>query len=237
MGWSDPTTAANRASNAHDLHTLLERAGEKGPFVLVGASRGGLLVGNYLRLFPDDVAGFVFVDPSTEDRLFTMLNGQGVAIAELTAQLATTFPTKTIPIPRRRPQEGAPFDNLPPELYRIRIQLDERLIAATADSVAPDVVAASQESERALLAALPATRREPNPLGSRPTVVLPRGDERTDGRESAHAALARLSTNSRHSVIAGAGHEIHLFEPSAVITAIVDVVRAIRERSTLPARR
>jgi len=237
MGWSDPTTPANRASSAHDLHTLLERAGEKGPFVLVGASRGGLLVRDYLRLYSEHVAGFVFVDPSTEDRLFTMLNGQGVAIAELTAeQLATTFPTRTIPIPRRRPQQGAPFDKLPPDLYQLRIQLDEQLIASLPDSVAPDVVAAGQESERALLAGLLATRREPNPLGSRPTVVLTRGDERNDGREAAHAALARLSTNSRHSVIAGAGHEIHLFEPSAVVTAIADVVRAVREKSLLRAR-
>ena len=237
MGWSDPTTPENRASSAHDLHTLLERAGEKGPFVLVGASRGGLLVRNYLRTYADEVAGFVFVDPSTEDRLFTMLNGQGIAIAELSAeQLATTFPTKTIPIPRRNPQRGAPFDKLPPELYQVRIQLDEKLIASAPDSVTPDVVALGQESERALLAGLLATRRESTPLGSRPTVVLSRGDEKNEGREGSHVALARLSTNSRHSVIAGAGHEIHLFEPTAVITAIVDVVRAVREKSKLPAR-
>ena len=86
------------------------------------------------------------------------------------------------------------------------------------------------------LAALLATRRESNPLGSRPTVVLTRGDEKNEGREGSHAALARLSGNSRHTVIAGAGHEIHLFDPSAVITAIADVVRAIREKSMLPPR-
>ena len=49
-------------------------------------------------------------------------------------------------------------------------------------------------------------------------------------------SASRLSTNYRHSVIAGAGHEIHLFEPSAVVTAITDVVRAVREESKLQAR-
>lgn len=237
MGWSDPVSPATRASSAVDLHTLLQKAGERGPYVLVGASRGGLLVRSYLESYPDDVAGFVFVDPSTEDRLFTMIDGQAIAIAEATAdQLRTTFPKQTIAIPRRRPQTGAPFDNLPPELYRIRVQLDERLIAATPDSVGPEIVGASQEAERAFLAGLLATRKTQYPLGSRPTVVLTRGDEKNEGRESSHAALARLSSNSRHSIVAGSGHEIHLFQPAAVIIAIGDVVRAVRDRSTRPAR-
>lgn len=85
MGWSDPTTPTTRASSAVDLHALLEKAGERGPYVLVGASRGGLLVRSYLEAYPDDVVGFVFVDPSTEDRLFTMIDGQAMAIAETTA--------------------------------------------------------------------------------------------------------------------------------------------------------
>ena len=237
MGWSDPTTPANRASSAVDLHTLLEKAGERGPYVLVGASRGGLLVRSYLLEHPDDVVGFVFVDPSTEDRLFTMIDGTAIAIAEATAeQLRTTFPKQTIAVPRRRAQTGAPFDRLPPDLYRVRVQLDERLIASAPDSVSAEIVGASQESERAFLAKLLATRKTQYPLGSRPTVVLTRGDEKNEGRESSQAALAKLSSNSRHSIVARSGHEIHLFEPSAVITGIADVVRAVRERTTLPPR-
>lgn len=131
---------------------------------------------------------------------------------------------------------GAPFDKLPPDLYRIRVQLDERLIAAMPDSVSPEIVGASQESERAFLANLLATRKTQFPLGSRPTVVLTRGDEKNPGRESSHRALTKLSSNSRHSIVAGSGHEIHLFEPPAVITAIADVVRAVREKGTLPTR-
>jgi hypothetical protein len=67
-------------------------------------------------------------------------------------------------------------------------------------------------------------------------VVLSRGDERDAGREAVHAALARLSTNSRQCVVAGAGHEIHLFEPAAVVRAVTDVLRAIRDGATLPQR-
>jgi pimeloyl-ACP methyl ester carboxylesterase len=237
MGWSDPTSPANTAPSAVDLHTLLEKAGEHGPYIMVGASRGGMLVRSFLAEYPDEVTGFVFVDPSTEDRLFTMIDGQAIAIAEVTAeQLRSTFPKQAVRVPRRRPQTGAPFDKLPPELYQLRVRLDERLIASIPDTVSAAIVATSQESERAFLASLLATRKEQHPLGSRPTVVLTRGDEPNEGRASSHAALSTLSSNSRHSIVAGAGHEIHLFDPPAVITAIADVVLAIRERTTLPPR-
>ena len=238
-GWSDETRPETRASSAADLHRLMTTAGEKAPFVMVGASRGGLLIRAYLLDYPQDVVGLVFVDPASEDRLFTVLNGQGVLIAEVTAeQLRTTFPTRSVPIPRRNPQTGAPFDKLPPDLYAVRVRLDEQLIASFPDSVPPEVVAHSQETERAFLARLLASRSaSTHPLGDRPTVVLSRGVEPNAERDSVHAALARLSSNARHAVIAGAGHEIHLFEPSAVVQAIADVLRSVREKTPLqPAR-
>src|SRR5690606_13582267 len=50
-----------------DLEALLARAGERGPYVLVGHSMAGL----YVRLFaarnPDDVAGVVLVDAATAE--------------------------------------------------------------------------------------------------------------------------------------------------------------------------
>ena len=238
MGWSDESTPSTRASGSLDLHRLLAAAGEKAPFVLVGASRGGLLIRAYLLDYPEEVVGLVFVDPASEDRLFTMVDGQGVLIADVTAeQLRTTFPKETVSIPRRSPQLGSPFDKLPPDLYETRVRLDEKLIAETPDSVPAAVVGASQEGERAFLARLKATRKDnPHPLGDRPTVVLSRGEDPNAEREAAHAALARLSTNSRHSIVAGSGHEIHLFQPAAVIQAIADVVKAVREKAPLPPR-
>ncbi|MFI9048204.1 alpha/beta fold hydrolase [Streptomyces sp. NPDC053427] len=67
-GWSDAgpfprTTAAETG----ELLTALERAGEKGPFVFVGHSFGGLLVANAARRRPDLVAGLVLLDPTPPD--------------------------------------------------------------------------------------------------------------------------------------------------------------------------
>ena len=123
-------------------------------------------------------------------------------------------------IPRRAPQTGAPFDRLPPDLYKSRILLDERLIASYPDSVPVEVVMAGTETERAVLAALRAERQaNPHPLGDRPVVVLSRGIDTNPERDASFAALAQISRNARHTVVPEAGHEIHLFKPGAVIQA------------------
>jgi pimeloyl-ACP methyl ester carboxylesterase len=104
MGWSDEADPATPRSTAAILSALLTAAGERPPYVLVGASRGGLWIRDYLIDHSDAVVGLVFVDPSTEDRLFTTIDGKGIAIAEVTAeQLRATFPTGPVPIPRRSP--------------------------------------------------------------------------------------------------------------------------------------
>jgi pimeloyl-ACP methyl ester carboxylesterase len=237
-GWSDSSTAATRATLTHDLHSLLQGAGEAPPYVMVGASAGGLYVRLYHAEYPDEVAGVVLVDPASEDRLFTIFEGKPVTIASLSAdQLRSTIPQRAVAVPRRSPQTGAPFDRLPRDLYELRIKLESRLIASVPDTVPYNVVLTSAEGERARLARLKELRAgEAHPLGDRPLVVLTRGLEWSQGLHDTHAALARLSTNSRHTVVAGAGHEIHLFEPGTVVQAIRDVVEAARAKTRLPPR-
>jgi pimeloyl-ACP methyl ester carboxylesterase len=215
---------------------LLRIAGEKGPFVMAGASKGGLLVRSYQSDYPSEVIGLVLVDPSSEDRLFTYFNGEAVTIASLTAeQWRTTFPQKPVVVPKRRPQRGAPFNKLPPEIFALRVKLDARLIAAVPDTVLPQFIATYQEADRALLAKLLRLKagRE-HPLGELPLIVLTRGVDSPADLRSTHAALAQLSTNSRHIVVEGSDHEIHLFEPEVVSRAITDVVAAAARVARLP---
>ena len=70
-------------------------------------------------------------------------------------------------------------------------------------------------------------------MRSTPTVVLTRGIEMTPGIAENHAGLAALSTNSRHTVVPDAGHEIHLFAPTVVIQAIQDVIAAVQTKGRL----
>lgn len=64
LGWSSQSQSARTPGNiCRELHTLLEVAGLKGPFVLVGHSFGGLVMRRYALLYPEDVVGVVLVDP------------------------------------------------------------------------------------------------------------------------------------------------------------------------------
>jgi pimeloyl-ACP methyl ester carboxylesterase len=235
-GWSDPRGEPDTAARiVRDLHAALAAANEKPPYVMTGASFGAIYVRLYQLEYPDEVAGFVLVDPATEDRLFTMFEQKMVPIGSLTTeQLKMTLPVSgAVPVPRRSPQTGAPFDRLPPELYQIRIKLDQRLIASVPPTVPAEIVRESSEGQRAVLARLLESRAKDKPMGDRPTIVLTRSMDMTPGIVENHQGLAKLSSNSRHTVAQNSGHEIHLFEPATVIQAIQDVVAAVKGRSRL----
>ncbi|MBA3535784.1 MAG: alpha/beta hydrolase [Tatlockia sp.] len=53
-------------SVVQDLHSLLEKAKEPGPYVLVGHSLGGIFVRLYASAYPNEVAGLILVDAYPE---------------------------------------------------------------------------------------------------------------------------------------------------------------------------
>jgi|SRR5579872_1071818 len=71
-GWSDSGPEPRSSLQiARELNQLLQAAGEKGPYVLVGHSMGGYDIRVYTGQYPDDVAGMVLVDASHEDQDLT----------------------------------------------------------------------------------------------------------------------------------------------------------------------
>jgi len=64
LGWSSPARTARTPANiAAELHQLLEGAGIKPPYILVGHSFGGLVMGRFALNYPQEVASIVLVDP------------------------------------------------------------------------------------------------------------------------------------------------------------------------------
>lgn len=70
QGWSeDAAGPQDGLGAAEDLHTLLARAHEAGPFVLVGHSTGGAYAMVYTARYPKQVAGLVLLDSSSPEQL------------------------------------------------------------------------------------------------------------------------------------------------------------------------
>ncbi len=69
-GWSDAGPYPRTSSQiAKDLHALLQRASVPPPYVLAGASFGGVNARVYAGIYPNDVAGIVLIDSADEDEL------------------------------------------------------------------------------------------------------------------------------------------------------------------------
>jgi len=70
LGYSDPGPAPrDGAAIADDLTLLLERLGERGPYVMVGHSMAGLLLRVFVPRHRDRVLGVVLVDAATPEAM------------------------------------------------------------------------------------------------------------------------------------------------------------------------
>jgi hypothetical protein len=119
-------------------------------------------------------------------------------------------------------------------MQRVHLWLERRLFESMR-SATPDAIVATMRSEHVAVATLHRIDgAESHPLKDLPLVGLTRGVNSGPSQQRWQADLARLSTNSRQTVVADSDHEIHLFRPDVVIQAIQDVLEAARTRQALP---
>ena len=248
-GWSDlgPHPRTFRQI-VYELHTLISRAGERAPFVLVGHSYGGWLVRLYQATYPVEVAGMVLVEAGADDPLRMMSDGKVVRSSSLvTGQpippVKAAGPLRVDDIPpaalaqiragladARRHANDPPRDKLPVEAQRMRSWALGRV---------GHVVAAVNPVEIEELAALRAQRaRTQYPLGDLPLLVITRGLPEEQGPDAAvlerdhkndHAAIASLSHHGRQIIAQHSGHHVQLDEPQLVVSAIREIVAAARK--------
>jgi pimeloyl-ACP methyl ester carboxylesterase len=83
---------------AKELRQALHAAGVSPPYVLVGASIGGLYVRVFAGMYPEDVSGMVLVDPTRDADTFEPSRHPELAVARETAEQA-----RSSPIPRGVP--------------------------------------------------------------------------------------------------------------------------------------
>lgn len=70
-GFNDGGELRTPEEQAKDLKLLLRKAGVSEPYILVGEEYGSLVITNFIKLYPNSVAGVVLVDPISEEVIKT----------------------------------------------------------------------------------------------------------------------------------------------------------------------
>jgi pimeloyl-ACP methyl ester carboxylesterase len=242
-GWSEPGPEPRTSLQiATELKALLDAAGEKAPYVLVGHSFGGYNVRVFTRQYPGDVAGIVLVDAShedEEDRIDSMLPAA---------------------VKQREDRDEERSEKLDRILAPLRIHLGiERLEVATgwdvpsyrSKDLQEELLYLEQQtkykhavgSEGKVEGQSAAQARAAGNLGDRPLIVLTAGKpydpdplltkEDLDRQNNMwinilQAEEAHLSTRGKQIVVPDSGHIIPSERPDAVVSAIREVWSAVR---------
>jgi pimeloyl-ACP methyl ester carboxylesterase len=248
-GWSDigPQPRTMR-QQVYELHTLLEKAGEKPPYVMVGHSYGGWLVRTFTSTYPTEVAGMVLVEAGADDPVRMLEDGVPRHASDLVTGRQIPPPKTSNPLREADIPAGAysqmqaaaarfgPRANEPP---RDKLPADAQRMRTWAYSQIKHWTQGNNPFEPEELALLRAERaKSEHPYGEMPLVVLTRGlseDGGPDSREALaehrkeHEAVARLSRNGKLIVAEHSGHHVLIDEPQLVVTAIQSVVAASRK--------
>jgi pimeloyl-ACP methyl ester carboxylesterase len=244
LGFSDASKRTSDSANiVDDLHRLLTAAAIKPPYVLVGASYGGLNVRLYADTYPAEVVGMVLVDSTSEDwkQEELKLDPRHLTIEQARAQNFTTDWQSQRDCVRAASTvfvEGT-------ELYKQCVGEPNPTVSKAindAELRAHQSVGHQQallsEDESIFFTSADEVRAARRWYGAMPLIVLtsepvakPRAKETAEFRAALnrlHAVLAdqmaALSTRGVLRPVPNSTHEIQLSQPDAVNSAILEVL-------------
>jgi pimeloyl-ACP methyl ester carboxylesterase len=186
--------------SAKDLHVLLDKLAVPKPYILVGHSYGGNVVRLFASMYADDMGGLILEDTQHED----VLN-----------ELRKILKGKDLEA----------FEQL--VVARFRAPANPKTEADYRDITREQV-------------------RKSKPLPPMPFVILSTGSERAKAMQTMFSAeaiekiakldfdlqikMAALIPGGRLIIVEGAGHDIHLGKPEALIVPVVEMIKQVREK-------
>jgi len=218
-GWSESASGPqDGVETATDLHTLLERAGEPGPYVLAGHSAGGLYVLNFAHLYPEQVAGVVLLDSMHPDQ-YTKLSSYRSFYGNFRRAVGVLPSLARLGVGRLL--YSAEYGSLPPKAR----DAERAFLSTPRDN-------RSMRDEFVELRTAMTQARALTSLGNRPLFVLTAAKDAQHGWKALQDDFATLSTNVVHRVLPDASHSMLTQEravaarSSHAIERVVEVVRS-----------
>jgi pimeloyl-ACP methyl ester carboxylesterase len=245
-GWSQSGPPPRTSLQiARELKALLDAAGEKGPYILVGHSFGGFNIRVYTGLYPSDVAGVVLVDASHEDEeerigsvLPAAVRKQEKEEEDRDEMLERIFTPIVIHLGIQRFSVAAGWADMPNSLSK---DLVEELLYLERQTKFRNAVVLEDKSSAQSVAQV----RSAGNLGNRPLIVLTAGKPyepeplltKTDLEKQRKIWIdvlqveeAHLSTRGKQIVVPDSDHMIPFERPDAVISAIREVWSGVAKR-------
>jgi pimeloyl-ACP methyl ester carboxylesterase len=235
--WSEPQAGKFEPDNvARDLHALLLAAGEHAPFVMVGHSLGGPYIMNFTRLYPQDVAGLVFVDASHPDQIDRMAKAAGKKMEAGEGMLKAANALSWTGIPRLI-QTHTANPTFPAKAKLAEDAYFSRSLSSAIlefDSLSATLSDAGQLRQLGNRPIVVLTATKPYPAAMLKAIQMtPEQGQRVQAAwKEMHDEEASWSHHSRHELVPDATHYIQFDRPDIVIVAVKEVVTDVRSEGT-----
>lgn len=201
-----------------ELHTLIQKSGEQGPFLMVGHSFGGYNIRYFARQYPELVAGFVLVDASHPGQFDTLefkrssfkpkpITKNNIKIRKIRPVIAANFPQPVkqqafmlMQSPKSKSTFLNEMDYMEVSAHKLNAQVHERF-------------------------------NFPITVITRGKRVWPKnqlGDQRESRWFQLQAELTSISTQARQVFAMNSGHVVHIDEPMLVASEIMTTLDAVQ---------
>jgi pimeloyl-ACP methyl ester carboxylesterase len=237
-GWSETEAGLHDAVfTAPRLQALLQQSGEKGPFVLIGASLGGYYVREFNAMYPHYVAGIVFSDASIPEQVTAIPDRLDSDVKRKQRHRAAMW---------QWVREASGWERLQGRCHAtLGPGMEAYAEFGKAESCRPGYSTAwLSESDAFWISAEQAEKA--SCCGSLPLVIISQDPDRPKpGWDAASIAaspicdrlqenLKTLSPHSRRIIARGAGHHVMFDRPDVIVSATAQLINELRQNRRDP---
>ncbi len=215
-GFSEPTSIPRTVDEqVNDLHKLLDKSGEKPPYILVGHSLSSLEVIRYAQLFPEEVSGVILLDGGNPIYYANYHESSAILLSYLlegVRECGLVRALGSLGILTPMAGESKRHKMLPDELSEIDKMMFYRNLGNKTNR---NEIRNINENAKKVI--------DNGNLGNIPLVIL---SSKSDSNwNETQCDLKAWSNYSRQETISGAGHYIHWDKPDMVIEKIQELVK------------